>query len=322
MMAADARLLAVHSGALGDVVLFCHLLGALRTGGERIALAAGGEKARLMHTLGAIDEALDFDALPMHELFADSPADEAALSARLGTCDRLVSCFATGDVNAQRRLAAAVGAGRGDFLPIRPASDDPRHLLDLWAQQLGLPKLPPSPRWPVPPSVHAEAIEVLRRAGIDAASPFVAVHVGSGSPDKCWPAKAFSALAKRVEFPVLFLLGPVERERVGKMDVQELTDCGTVLSEPTLEQLAGILAAATAFVGNDSGPAHLGGALGTPTLVLFGPTDPNQFAPRGERVRTIHHVPLAELTIDRVAGALAGMLRPGPREVGSSSTLT
>ena len=31
------------------------------------------------------------------------------------------------------------------------------------------------------------------------------------------------------------------------------------------------------MIGNDSGPTHIAMALGTPTVAIFGPTDPSQF---------------------------------------------
>jgi ADP-heptose:LPS heptosyltransferase len=48
--------------------------------------------------------------------------------------------------------------------------------------------------------------------------------------------------------------------------------------------LAGVLAHARLFVGHDSGVTHLAAALHVPTVALFGPTDPVQWAPRGPHV--------------------------------------
>jgi ADP-heptose:LPS heptosyltransferase len=48
-------------------------------------------------------------------------------------------------------------------------------------------------------------------------------------------------------------------------------------------ELAHALAAARAFVGNDSGPAHLAAMLGVPTRALFGGGEPRVFAPIGPR---------------------------------------
>ena len=44
------------------------------------------------------------------------------------------------------------------------------------------------------------------------------------------------------------------------------------LDQLTLRQTAAVLAAAGAVVGNDSGLSHIAAAVGTPTVMLFGPT--------------------------------------------------
>jgi len=307
---ANGRLLGIHSGALGDVVLFAQLLAALRRPGATVALAAGAEKAALLAALGVVDEPLDFHGLPIHEVFLDSAdASRLSLAERWPRCDRLVSCFATGNALTERALAAACGAGRADFLPVRPAEGDRRHLLEVWADRLGLPPVPP-PCWLVPPAMAEGGRRALASAGHASPDRFVAIHPGSGSPGKCWPVECFVALAERLDLPTVVVLGPVEGERMPPAAVGTLRRAGPVVVAPSLADLAGICAAATAFVGNDSGPAHLAAAVGTPTLALFGPTRPANFAPRGRRVRTLHHQPLAQLPVATVAEQLRGILAP------------
>ena len=53
-----------------------------------------------------------------------------------------------------------------------------------------------------------------------------------------------------------------------------------------LEELAGVLASASLYLGNDSGVTHLAAAVGAPTIAVFGPTDPVIWAPVGPRVIT------------------------------------
>ncbi|MGH2669848.1 MAG: glycosyltransferase family 9 protein, partial [bacterium] len=83
-----------------------------------------------------------------------------------------------------------------------------------------------------------------------------------------------------------------------------------------LRRLAALLEAARVFVGNDSGPSHLAAALGCPTLVLFGPTDPAVWAPVGDRVTTLGgrgagaETPWDGLTVERVETALGAWLMP------------
>jgi hypothetical protein len=323
----------VHPGALGDVVLFGHLLNALRRACcssspsqtsassaplRSIILLAGGEKARLLTGLGVVDQAMDFESLPMHEVFADTPPAVCRLPGLLGRYDRLMSCFPTGDGRAEARLAEMCGATAATFLPVRPPADCPGHLTDLWADMLGLaaasgPKHGPHSRsgvpplstdlatptpWVVPDAWRRQAAALLAERGIDPARPFVAIHPGAGDQAKCWPLERFVAVASALRAagtPAVFVLGPVELERWGPAVAGPLGKQFPVVSGPDLPALTGLLSAATCYLGNDSGASHLAAAVGTPTVALFGPTDPRHFRPLGRCVRVV-----AEATMDDI----------------------
>jgi heptosyltransferase-3 len=49
--------------------------------------------------------------------------------------------------------------------------------------------------------------------------------------------------------------------------------------QTSLGDVKSLLAAATLFVGNDSGPAHMAAAFGVPSVVIFGPSDPAIWGP-------------------------------------------
>jgi ADP-heptose:LPS heptosyltransferase len=51
------------------------------------------------------------------------------------------------------------------------------------------------------------------------------------------------------------------------------------LSGAPLQETKALLAGASLFIGNDSGPAHMAAAFGVPVVVLFGPSDPVIWAP-------------------------------------------
>jgi ADP-heptose:LPS heptosyltransferase len=55
--------------------------------------------------------------------------------------------------------------------------------------------------------------------------------------------------------------------------------------------LAGVLSRVDLFLGHDSGVAHLSALVGTPTVAMFGPTDPARWAPRGPAVTVIRKRP-------------------------------
>ena len=59
------------------------------------------------------------------------------------------------------------------------------------------------------------------------------------------------------------------------------------VTEPSLGELARLLAGCRAYLGNDSGVSHLAGLVGAPTFALFGPTDPRQWQPLGPRVTVL-----------------------------------
>ncbi len=111
----------------------------------------------------------------------------------------------------------------------------------------------------------------------------LAIHPYSGSAAKNWPLERFQALAR---------LEPFEWCHERFEDLGELADW---------------LAGARVFVGNDSGITHLAAAVGTPTIALFGPTDPRVWAPRGARV--LRSEPIESITVEQVHRAVIDLLR-------------
>jgi len=111
---------------------------------------------------------------------------------------------------------------------------------------------------------------------------------GSGARAKNWPEEYFWAVARwwseSLGGVVIVLLGPVEEERGG---VDKLRQHGVVASGLSLSQAAALLVAGDIYLGNDSGITHLAAVLGVPTVALFGPSDPCQWAPRGRQVAVV-----------------------------------
>ncbi|MBI2687525.1 MAG: glycosyltransferase family 9 protein [Acidobacteria bacterium] len=118
----------------------------------------------------------------------------------------------------------------------------------------------------------------------------IVIHPFSGSAKKNWPLVNFRALAERLG-NVAWTCGPEE----------ELADA---LRFDNLAELACWLSGARLFIGNDSGITHLAAAVGTPTLALFGPTDPAVWCPAGNHVRW---TPFADT--EEVFGIAREMLR-------------
>lgn len=120
---------------------------------------------------------------------------------------------------------------------------------------------------------RAAAREVLRRAGIDATEPFVALHPGSGGSAKDWPAESFALLAQGLlsgSAAIRILVTGTAAE----LPLMETVAAGDarirLLREPLpLDLLAAVLSEAQLFAANSTGPLHVAAACGVPVLGFY-----------------------------------------------------
>jgi ADP-heptose:LPS heptosyltransferase len=131
------------------------------------------------------------------------------------------------------------------------------------------------------PAEAALAAEWLARLPPD----FLAVHPGSGSRAKNWPADRFAALlfALGANGKYLLVEGPADAEAAQPLEA----GAAAVACSLPPRVLGAILSRARVYVGNDSGVSHLAAAWGAPTVALFGPTDPAVWSPIGLRVAVV-----------------------------------
>jgi heptosyltransferase III len=142
---------------------------------------------------------------------------------------------------------------------------------------------------PVSPRAGALA-DGLRR-------PLLALHRGAGAPPKRWALDGFAGVAswwRRSHGDIVELLGPAE---AGETPLPGTTTA----SGWTLPDVAALLGFADAYLGNDSGISHLAGAVGTPGVVLFGPTAPARWRPLSPRLVAVR----SEASPERVSRTLA-----------------
>lgn len=103
-------------------------------------------------------------------------------------------------------------------------------------------------------------------------APLVVVHPGATDARRCWPEERFghvaAALAERGA-RVVVAGGPGDAERVERVVRGAGMALETVVGASGLGALVGLLRRATLMLGNDSGPRHLAGAVGTPTVAVF-----------------------------------------------------
>ncbi len=127
------------------------------------------------------------------------------------------------------------------------------------------------------------ARDILREEGIPEGRYWV-FFCGSGARTKNWPADRFAEIAGRLDgegLHVLCLGGSADRpqQEAFAASFGSLPSCVHIRTQLPWGTLKGLLRLARGTLSNDSGPAHIAQAVGSPTLVLFGPGDHVSYAP-------------------------------------------
>lgn len=279
-----SSLVMIHTGGLGDFLQTLPVLAAIRETrpAARVTVIGHTSRACLAVAGGLADSVTEFETSGLHRLFQTETAKKD-LPAVLHEADVILSFLGheTFTRNLARLAPATVVTGRSFPAPGDTALPAAQFVYDQVAGQLGLP--------------DREAVPCLRltaewrESGPAVASGVrdtVAIHPGSGDRTKNWPFGCYQDLSRRLAadgLDTIWLLGPAEVERT----TFDLPEGDRSLRCADLRKVAAVLTKVRCYVGNDSGVTHLAAALGTPTVALFGPSDPAVWAPRGSHVRVV-----------------------------------
>jgi ADP-heptose:LPS heptosyltransferase len=273
------RSLVLFPGALGDFICFLPALEVLSKG-EQVHVLARSEFADL------VSPAVSVGSLERYEidrLFVPGAAQEKELRDFFGAYSSVFSWMGSGQSAFVRELAS-VSQGRAVVFPFQPGQKR-MHQVDYYLACVGH----PSPHQSIPQiSLKPEALAWSENYWHEHSlvdKQVIALAPGSGSPQKNWPASSFRAVAdwwrEQPSGAVMVLLGPVEEE---KGDYAALCRGAVQVRNLSLGQLAALLMRSDLHLGNDSGVSHLAAAIGVVSLVLFGPSSVDQWAPRGKNV--------------------------------------
>jgi heptosyltransferase-2 len=140
-----------------------------------------------------------------------------------------------------------------------------------------------------------QALAVLSKHGTRAGAPVVLICPGSiNSRAKRWPAERYAALADRfieTGANVVLIGSPAESDVSAEVCASMQAQPIVLTAKTTVAQATAIISIADVLITNDTGPAHIGSALGTPTLVIFGPTNPLTTRPFAATAGIIRHPP-------------------------------
>lgn len=127
--------------------------------------------------------------------------------------------------------------------------------------------------------------------------PWIGVHAGARAPARRWSERRFAAVANELAAvhgaSIILTGGPGEEASAEAVGAELLYPALNLAGRTSLGGLAAIIARLDLFISNDTGPAHIADALGTPSVTIFGPADPVRWAPLDQ----IHH-PIVRHPVD------------------------
>lgn len=132
---------------------------------------------------------------------------------------------------------------------------------------------------------RTEARRILAPLG---EGPKIGLHVSGGRSVKQWPEARFREVAEHLvrerEANIVFTGTPADRAQIDQVRAALPQERVVDLSGGVdLLTAAAVIQQLDLFVTGDTGPMHLAGAVGTPIVAIFGPSDPKRYGPRGAR---------------------------------------
>jgi ADP-heptose:LPS heptosyltransferase len=313
------NILVIDFGQLGDVVMSLPALRAIRDRfpRARITVAVGKPGKELLSLSGYQNEILEVDRVALRDgptLISIARIAKFVSEVRKLKFDFIIDLHSYYETNilgflsgAPQRLYSRRRNRSLDFLAnFQPRPDresTTAHLVDRYLELLKPLGIQNPSRTPVLSTTTADdaAVEaMLKKEKAQSGQLLVGIFPGAGHATRVWPLEKFAEVADHLirndRVRVVVFAGPEERAAVPKM--RSLFPAGTIFFDRlTIPQLASAQARLTLFISNDTGPAHIAGAVGTPVIVILDRPDPNCFTPIGPETRFVGATPISQIRV-------------------------
>jgi heptosyltransferase-3 len=284
------RILVIRGGAIGDFILTLPALRALRDANPvaHIEILGYTHIAELANNRFYANQVRSIEYAPLSRFFAKDSELSGELAGYFEAFDLVISYLYDPDSifenNLRRCGVRHIVLGRGKLKQHKHAAEQ----LAQPIESLGIEVPDLAPKFFPLPADQDFAREFL----CDQARPLLAFHPGSGSESKNWPLQNWIELGNRLLATERF--GGSILVVGGEADDVQMAKLQAVWSKPRVRFAKGLalphlgaLLQDSVFVGHDSGISHLAAAAGARCVFLFGPTDPDVWAPRGDKVHVI-----------------------------------
>jgi heptosyltransferase-1 len=284
--------LIVRLGALGDIIHAVPAAAALRAAfpASRIDWLVDGRHRPMIDLVTVVDHAvvLERSSLPgwmdvagrMRQVRYDVAIDlqgllKSALLARASGAARVLG-FSIWHLREKTARPFYSETSRGEV-----PSGEPDHVIHKNLRLLGaLGVTETRIRFPLA-DVESRALNDVRTT-LGGDRPFALINPGAAWPNKRWPPERYGEVAAFLRevrgLPSFVLWGPGEEGLAGAV-VETSAGAARVAPPTGLRDLLALSRAASLMISGDTGPLHIAAAAGTPTVSLFGPTDPHRNGP-------------------------------------------
>jgi heptosyltransferase-3 len=274
-MKANKKLLIIHQGALGDVILVFPAIIRLQKYYDVIDVLCQSGIGKLVKALGLVEKWYPLEAAYVASLFSDRI--DSKIKTLLAPYANILLFTLSDQLEQTIRHLTSVPACR---ISPKPPEYVSTHLTEFVLKNLincGLIKSS---------DAVLDDIPLPNRRSQPQSHDRILLHPGAGSKRKRWPISNFlevEAVLKSDGLKPEFILGPAEEDLIDALagmnrTVHILTD---------LTELAALLKSAGGYIGNDSGASHLAAFVGLPATVIFGPADPKRWTPVGRAVKIV-----------------------------------
>src|ERR1044071_7450829 len=322
-MAFDPRnILVIDFGQLGDVVMSLPALRAIREKfpHAKITVAVGKPGKELLNLAGFADEILEVDRVSLRDgptLVSIGRIAKFVAQVRKQQFDFVIDLHSYYETNILGFLSGAshrLYSRRenrsldflGNFKPQPPRESTTAHLVDRYLdllKSLGIENVPRTPVLKTSPPADKAVEEMLKKEKAQSRELLVGLFPGAGNSSRVWPLDKFAEVADHLirndRVRVIVFAGPEERALVPQM--RSVFPARTIFFDRlTIPQLVSAQARLTLFISNDTGPAHIAAAVGTPVIMIMDRPDPHSFTPAGDSNRLIFGPKITEIPVAQV----------------------
>ena len=288
-------ILIVHQGAIGDFILSLPPLEAIHRfySQTRFIFLGNPSILEIIHSRPYFDAVLNCAERRWASLYNSKGKLETGVLYSLPPVD---SIFAFCRSSSQILIDNLAGIYEKPSYRIDPFPEAALglHVSEYQCRQLeefGIPSLP----CPIPviaPS-QEDCLQARRfvQENVTAGNQLVLLHPGSGGRRKLWSVAGWLDVIMRLlsnnNIKISLIEGPADSHMVQQLRSEVGSTSLLLANNWPLGKLAALMKHSSLYLGNDSGITHLAAACNTPTIALFGPTDPSIWGPQGAKVTIV-----------------------------------